>query len=185
MDTSGIIIFARHSEAQSHISKQFIERISEQRIPSAGLGNAAASKGEIDVPCATIHHKNPSISSIWIGINALPHTKYENPCTTNCVRVRRLAVSPLYPVTGAAINYAHAAYRSCDAWRPHLRARCIGRSRFDLSPRVLLTCTQITFKTSQYGCGWMGKPRAVLTVLGFSNLSFKMIGFSAVFILLV
>ena len=44
MDTSGIIIFARHSEAQSHISKQFIDRIPSKRIPSAGLGNAAAAR---------------------------------------------------------------------------------------------------------------------------------------------
>lgn len=49
MDTSGLIIFARHAEAQTHISKQFIERLPTKEYQAVVFGTLAQS-GTIDVP---------------------------------------------------------------------------------------------------------------------------------------
>lgn len=49
MDTSGIIIFARHAEAQTHISKQFIERLPTKEYQALVFGTLE-QKGVVDVP---------------------------------------------------------------------------------------------------------------------------------------
>lgn len=49
MDTSGIIIFAKTAEAQSHISKQFIERIPTKEYQAVVWGTTP-QQGEVDVP---------------------------------------------------------------------------------------------------------------------------------------
>lgn len=52
MDTSGLIIFAKHEQAQSHISKQFIDRIPVKEYQAVVFGTieTADKKGVIDVP---------------------------------------------------------------------------------------------------------------------------------------
>ena len=52
MDTSGLIIFAKNKAAQSHISKQFIERMPQKQYQALVLGTLAVAgkKGEIDIP---------------------------------------------------------------------------------------------------------------------------------------
>lgn len=52
MDTSGLIIFAKHEAAQTHISKQFIERIPTKEYQAVVFGTIAkdGKKGIIDVP---------------------------------------------------------------------------------------------------------------------------------------
>lgn len=52
MDTSGLIIFAKHEMAQSHIAKQFIERIPTKEYEAVVFGTIeqANKKGTIDVP---------------------------------------------------------------------------------------------------------------------------------------
>lgn len=52
MDTSGLIIFAKNKEAQSHISKQFIERVVHKQYQAVVFGTIelADKKGVIDVP---------------------------------------------------------------------------------------------------------------------------------------
>lgn len=52
MDTSGLIIFAKHTKAQSHISKQFIERIPQKEYQALVMGTIAIDdkQGVIDVP---------------------------------------------------------------------------------------------------------------------------------------
>lgn len=52
MDTSGLIIFAKHGDAQTHISKQFIERIPQKEYQAVVMGSIVMDdkKGVIDVP---------------------------------------------------------------------------------------------------------------------------------------
>ena len=49
MDTSGLIIFARHAEAQTHISKQFIERLPQKEYQALVWGTLPQA-GEVNVP---------------------------------------------------------------------------------------------------------------------------------------
>lgn len=49
MDTSGLIIFARNSEAQTHIAKQFINRLPQKEYQAVVWGTLA-QQGQIDVP---------------------------------------------------------------------------------------------------------------------------------------
>lgn len=52
MDTSGLIIFAKSSEAQTHISKQFIDRIPQKEYQAVVFGTLMIDdkKGVVDVP---------------------------------------------------------------------------------------------------------------------------------------
>lgn len=49
MDTSGIIIFAKNAQAQTHISKQFIERLPTKEYQAVVWGTTP-QQGEIDAP---------------------------------------------------------------------------------------------------------------------------------------
>ncbi|MFC0821006.1 RluA family pseudouridine synthase [Moraxella marmotae] len=52
MDTSGLIIFAKSAEAQTHISKQFIDRIPQKEYQAVVMGSLIDDdkQGIIDVP---------------------------------------------------------------------------------------------------------------------------------------
>lgn len=52
MDTSGLIIFAKNAAAQTHISKQFIERLPQKRYQARVFGKweSVGATGEISVP---------------------------------------------------------------------------------------------------------------------------------------
>ncbi len=52
MDTSGIMIFAKSSEAQSHVSKQFIERLPQKEYQAVVMGTMGevGKKGTVNVP---------------------------------------------------------------------------------------------------------------------------------------
>lgn len=52
MDTSGLMIFAKNKEAQSHISKQFIDRLPQKEYQAVVMGTleVVGKKGKIDVP---------------------------------------------------------------------------------------------------------------------------------------
>lgn len=52
MDTSGIMIFAKSKHAQSHISKQFIDRLPQKHYEAVVMGTLAVAgkKGSIDIP---------------------------------------------------------------------------------------------------------------------------------------
>ncbi|WP_019520384.1 RluA family pseudouridine synthase [Faucicola boevrei] len=49
MDTSGLIIFAKNAEAQSHICKQFIDRLPQKEYQALVFGTLPQS-GEVSVP---------------------------------------------------------------------------------------------------------------------------------------
>ena len=52
MDTSGLLIFAKNAAAQSHISKQFIDRLPQKSYQARVFGawQRVGAKGEISVP---------------------------------------------------------------------------------------------------------------------------------------
>ena len=52
MDTSGLLIFAKNAAAQTHISKQFIERLPQKSYQARVFGQwqSVGAKGEISVP---------------------------------------------------------------------------------------------------------------------------------------
>ncbi len=52
MDTSGLIIFAKHEQAQSHIAKQFIHRLPQKQYEAVVFGTIEhdQKQGTIDVP---------------------------------------------------------------------------------------------------------------------------------------
>lgn len=52
MDTSGLLIFAKNAAAQTHISKQFIERLPQKRYAARVFGHfdSVGATGKIDVP---------------------------------------------------------------------------------------------------------------------------------------
>lgn len=52
MDTSGVLIFAKNAAAQTHISKQFIERLPQKSYQARVFGQwqSVGAKGEISVP---------------------------------------------------------------------------------------------------------------------------------------
>jgi tRNA pseudouridine32 synthase/23S rRNA pseudouridine746 synthase len=52
MDTSGLLIFAKNAAAQTHISKQFIERLPQKSYQARVFGQwqHVGAKGEISVP---------------------------------------------------------------------------------------------------------------------------------------
>lgn len=52
MDTSGLLIFAKNAAAQTHISKQFIERLPQKKYQARvfGMWERVGATGEISVP---------------------------------------------------------------------------------------------------------------------------------------
>ena len=52
MDTSGLMIFAKNKPAQTHIAKQFIERLPQKEYQAVVFGTLATAgkTGEIDIP---------------------------------------------------------------------------------------------------------------------------------------
>lgn len=52
MDTSGLMIFAKNAAAQTHISKQFIERLPQKQYAARVMGKwlSVGDKGEVNVP---------------------------------------------------------------------------------------------------------------------------------------
>ncbi len=50
MDTSGLIIFAKNAAAQTHISKQFIQRLPQKEYQALVYGKMTSQNGTIDIP---------------------------------------------------------------------------------------------------------------------------------------
>lgn len=69
MDTSGLLIFAKNAAAQTHISKQFIERLPQKNIRHASLESGSVSVQRVKYPyqCAMSQRRNRAISSILAG----------------------------------------------------------------------------------------------------------------------
>lgn len=100
MDTSGLLIFAKNATAQSHISKQFIERLPQKTYQARVFGQweTVGAKGKISVPVRYEPTTKPRhIVDLDWNKNAL--TLYEVLAHEECEgqTVTRVA---LKPVTG-------------------------------------------------------------------------------------
>ena len=104
MDTSGLIIFAKNAFAQTHLSKQFIDRIPTKEYQAVVFGTIeqADKKGVIDVPVRYEPTTKPRhiVDTTW-SKRALTHYEVMHhelrQLDGQSHAVTRLA---LYPVTG-------------------------------------------------------------------------------------
>lgn len=114
MDTSGLLIFAKNAAAQTHISKQFIERLPQKRYQARVFGEwgQVGATGEISAPV----RYEPTIKPRHIVDHDWPKqalTLYEVLAFEACgaQRVTRVA---LKPVTGRShqlrVHMVHAGH---------------------------------------------------------------------------
>lgn len=105
MDTSGLIIFAKNEQAQSHISKQFIDRMVKKEYQAVVFGTIQHDdkKGVVDVPVRYEPTTKPRhiVDMTW-NKRALTHYEimhHELRCdkTGKAHAVTRVA---LHPITG-------------------------------------------------------------------------------------
>ena len=153
MDTSGIIIFARHSEAQTHISKQFIDRIPSKEYQALVWGTPP-QQGEIDVP---VRYDPPQKPKHIVDMNwdKRAYTKYE---TLHHELREGKAVSrvALYPVTGRShqlrVHMLHIGHVMLGD--PIYAQDVLDGQAFDLSPRLCLHARKLRLKHPNTGV-WM------------------------------
>ena len=114
MDTSGLLIFAKNAAAQTHISKQFIERMPQKVYQACVFGawESVGAKGKISVPVRYEPTTKPRhIVDLEWHKNALTH--YEILGHEDCAGqvVTRVA---LKPVTGRShqlrVHMVHAGH---------------------------------------------------------------------------
>lgn len=97
MDTSGIIIFAKNAQAQTHISKQFIERLPTKEYQAVVWGTTP-QQGEIDAPV----RYEPSLKPrhiVDMGWDKRAFTKYET-LHHELRQGKPVSRVALFPVTG-------------------------------------------------------------------------------------
>lgn len=105
MDTSGIIIFAKNEYAQSHISKQFIERLPQKEYQAVVYGTIQqpTKKGVIDVPVRYEPSTKPKhiVDMDW-GKRALTHYQilHHELRTDNAGKAHPVTRVALHPITG-------------------------------------------------------------------------------------
>lgn len=114
MDTSGLLIFAKHAAAQTHISKQFIERLPQKTYQARVFGTwqSVGATGKISVPVRYEPASKPRhIVDVDWHKNAL--TLYDVLAHEYCAghAVTRVA---LKPVTGRShqlrVHMVHAGH---------------------------------------------------------------------------
>lgn len=154
MDTSGLIIFAKNAAAQSHISKQFIERIPTKEYQAVVWGTTP-QQGEIDVPVRYEPTTKPRhiVDMDW---DKRAYTKYET--LHHELRagkpVSRVA---LYPVTGRShqlrVHMLHIGHVMVGdpIYAPHFEQ---GQA-FELAPRLCLHAHKLRLKHPRTSA-WMG-----------------------------
>lgn len=100
MDTSGLMIFAKNKAAQTHISKQFIERIPQKEYQAVVSGTLATpgKKGDINIPVRYEPSIKPKhvVDPKWKK-HALTHYEVLHHELRHGKPVTRVA---LHPVTG-------------------------------------------------------------------------------------
>lgn len=105
MDTSGLIIFAKNEHAQSHIAKQFIERMVKKEYQAVVFGTISHDdkKGTIDVPVRYEPSTKPRhiVDMTW-NKPALTHYEvmHHELRTDNKGKAHAVTRVALYPVTG-------------------------------------------------------------------------------------
>lgn len=150
MDTSGIIIFAKNAESQSHISKQFIERIPTKEYQAVVWGTTP-QQGEIDVP---VRYDPPQKPKHIVDMNwdKRAFTKYDtlHHELRHGKPVSRVA---LYPVTGRShqlrVHMLHIGHVMLGD--PIYAQDILEGEAFNLSPRLCLHAHKLRLKHPNSG----------------------------------
>lgn len=94
METSGVIILARHLDALRHLGRQFENRQTEKTYEARVFGNLASDEGEISLPLICDWPNRPK--------QMVDHDRGKNAITRYKVLEREVAATrvALYPLTG-------------------------------------------------------------------------------------
>ncbi|MFW2178484.1 MULTISPECIES: RluA family pseudouridine synthase [unclassified Moraxella] len=153
MDTSGLIIFARHSEAQTHISKQFIDRLPTKEYQAVVWGTTP-QQGEINVPVRYDPPQKPKhiVDMDWHK-HALTHFKTLHHELRQGKPVSRVA---LFPVTGRShqlrVHMLHIGHVMLGD--PIYAQDILDGEAFELSPRLCLHAHKLRLKHPNTGA-WL------------------------------
>lgn len=157
MDTSGIIIFAKNAEAQTHISKQFIERIPTKEYQAVVWGTTP-QQGEVDVPVRYEPTLKPRhiVDMNW---DKRAYTKFEtlHHELRHGKPVSRVA---LFPVTGRShqlrVHMLHIGHVMLGdpIYAPYFDKQLDKENHsnaFELSPRLCLHARKLRLKHPLHG----------------------------------
>lgn len=154
MDTSGLIIFAKHAQAQSHISKQFIERIPQKEYQAVVFGTITSDdkKGIIDVPVRYEPTTKPRhiVDKTW-NKQALTHYEVLHH------ELRTDSTGKTHPVTRVALNPITGRSHQLRVHMSHIGHVMIGDPIYatgvalQLSPRLNLHAHKLRLKHPTHG----------------------------------
>ncbi|MDO4440895.1 MAG: RluA family pseudouridine synthase [Moraxella sp.] len=157
MDTSGLIIFAKHEHAQSHISKQFIDRIPTKEYQAVVFGTVLLDdkKGVIDVPVRYEPSTRPRhiVDTTW-SKNALTHYEVLHH------ELRTDAQGSTHPVTRLALKPITGRSHQLRVHMVHIGHVMIGDPIYadgvalELAPRLNLHAHKLRLKHPAHGA-WM------------------------------
>lgn len=157
MDTSGLIIFAKHSDAQTHISKQFIERIPQKEYQAVVMGSIVMDdkKGVIDVPVRYEPSTKPRhiVDMNW-DKRALTHYEVLHH------ELRQDSTGKVHPVTRVALKPITGRSHQLRVHMVHIGHVMIGDpiyaegTALTLSPRLNLHAHKLRLKHPTHGV-WM------------------------------
>ncbi len=157
MDTSGLIIFAKHSDAQTHISKQFIDRIPQKEYQAVVMGSIVLDdkKGVIDVPVRYEPSTKPRhIVDMHWDKRALTHYEVINH------ELRQDSTGKSHPVTRVALKPITGRSHQLRVHMVHIGHVMIGDpiyaedTALALSPRLNLHAHKLRLKHPKHGV-WM------------------------------
>lgn len=157
MDTSGLIIFAKHSSAQTHISKQFIDRIPQKEYQAVVMGSVVIDdkKGVIDVPVRYEPTTKPRhIVDVNFNKRALTHYEILHH------ELRQDATGKAHPVTRVALKPITGRSHQLRVHMVHIGHVMIGDpiyaegTALALSPRLNLHAHKLRLKHPRHGV-WM------------------------------
>lgn len=157
MDTSGLIIFAKHSDAQTHISKQFIDRLPQKEYQAVVMGTIQHDdkKGIIDVPVRYEPSTKPRhiVDHDW-SKRALTHYEVLHH------ELRRDTSGKAHPVTRVALKPITGRSHQLRVHMVHIGHVMIGDpiyaedTALELSPRLNLHAHKLRLKHPRHGV-WM------------------------------
>lgn len=157
MDTSGLIIFAKNEHAQSHISKQFIERMVQKEYQAVVFGTIAVDgkTGIIDVPVRYEPSTKPRhiVDKSWRK-QALTHYEVLHH------ELRPDEAGKAYPVTRVALNPMTGRSHQLRVHMTHLGHVMIGDPIYaegvarQLAPRLNLHAHKLRLKHPRHNA-WL------------------------------
>ncbi len=157
MDTSGLIIFAKHEKAQTHIAKQFIDRLPQKEYQAVVFGSLVcdAKKGVIDVPVRYEPTTKPRhiVDMTW---NKRALTQYE----VLHHELRQGNDGCAYPVTRVALKPVTGRSHQLRVHMVHIGHVMIGDPIYaedmalTLAPRLNLHAHKLRLKHPTHGA-WM------------------------------